>query len=85
MGFAVGALALAVLMTASGAFNTDQFNVPHRFTLWALVALLTVGQTLALDVLLCAWLRPRTRTRAGVAGLDVLGVIILMTFELHAL
>jgi len=84
-GFATGTLALAVLMTASGAFNTDQFALPHRFALWALVALLTVGQTLALDALFCARLRSRSIARASVAGLAVLGVIGLMTFELHAL
>lgn len=84
-GFLAGAFALAVLMTASGAFNTDQFALPHRFTLWLVVASLAVWQTLALDALLSGIAPPTRLARIGVAPLAVLGVIGLMTFELHAL
>ncbi len=80
VAFAVGACALAVLMTAAGAFNTDQFGVAHRFGLWLIVALLTVGQALVLDSLLSSRI-----PRAGAALAAVAGVIALMTFELHAL
>lgn len=80
--FATGVLALAVLMTAAGAFNTDQFAVPHRFALWCVVALLTVGQTLVLDAALVSATRAPPALRAGAV---IFGVIALMTFELHAL
>jgi len=84
-GYLAGAVLLAVVMTASGAFDTDEIGVPHRMALWLVVSALMVSQTLVLDGLIAPRLPASIGGRIGAGALSVLGVIVLMTFELHAL
>lgn len=76
-GYLIG----AVLLAASGAFDSDEIALAHRLGLWLVVALLGVGQTLVLDGLIAPRMSGRFFAGAAVAA----GVVALMTLELHAL
>jgi hypothetical protein len=80
-GYLIGAVLLAVLLAASGAFDSDEIALAHRFGLWLVVAVLGVGQTLVLDGLIA----PRLPGRFFAGAAAAAGVIALMTLELHAL
>lgn len=82
---AAGVICLALLMTSSGAFDTDDLSVPHRYALWQVVGALIVGQAILLDTHLVRHL-PGGRVFRGVAACAAIGLtVLLMTFELHAL
>lgn len=84
-GYLAGAVMLAVLLTAAGAFDSDELGLAHRAALWLAVCVLGVSQTLVLDGLLAPRLPAHTWGRSSAAVLAVLGVIALMTIELHLL
>lgn len=82
---AAGVTCLAILMTTSGAFDTDDLSVPHRYALWQLVCTLIVGQAVLLDARLDRLLPSRVQGRWLAAGGAVLLTVLLMSIELHAL
>lgn len=85
LGYLAGAVLLAVVMTASGAFDTDEIGMVHRTALWLVVCGLMVSQTLVLDGLIAPRLSPDMGGRLVAGAFAIAGVIALMTFELHAL
>lgn len=82
---AAGVTCLAILMTSSGAFDTDDLSVPHRYALWQIVCTLIVGQAVLLETRLARLLPERTQYRRLAAGGAVLLTVLLMSIELHAL
>ena len=85
VGYLASAVLLAILLSTAGAFDSDEVNFGHRMTLWLIVSLLTVTQTLALDGLLAPRLPQSPPARLAAGALAALGVIALMTLELHVL
>jgi hypothetical protein len=82
---AAGVICLALLMTSSGAFDTDDLSILHRYALWQVVGALIIGQAILLDARLVRYL-PRGRVFRAVAACAAIGLtVLLMTFELHAL
>lgn len=84
-GYLIGAVMLAVLLTAAGAFDSDELDLGHRFGLWLIVSILGVAQTLALDGLIAPRLPIAPWGRALAGALTIAGVVLLMAGELHAL
>lgn len=83
--YAAGVAALAVVLTVSGAYDTDDLSIAHRLTLFAVIGVLLVGQA--------SWMIGRFvrifGTGAGgmmLTGLSsLIATLALMTVELHAL
>lgn len=84
-GYLAGAVLLAVLLTAAGAFDSDELGLWHRTALWLVVSVLAVSQALVLDGLIAPRLPADQWGRVLAVALAVLGVIVLMTIELHLL
>jgi hypothetical protein len=82
---AAGVACLALLMTASGAFDTDDLAVSHRYTLWLIVCGLNVGQAILLHAVLARRLPEGFFWGAVAVIIALAATILLMTFELHAL
>lgn len=82
---AAAVICLALLMTSSGAFDTDDLSILHRYALWQVVGTLIIGQVVLLDARLVRHL-PGGRVFRAVAACAAIGLtVLLMTFELHAL
>jgi hypothetical protein len=79
---AAGATCLAIVLTSSGAFDTDELTFSHRYSLWQIVCTLIVGQAIVLDARL-ARLLPNLRALAASAAVCV--TVLLTSIELHAL
>ncbi len=85
IGYLAGAVLLAILLSTAGAFDSDEVGFGHRLALWLIVSLLAVTQTLALDGLIAPRLPQSSAGRVLAAAIGILGVIALMTIELHLL
>lgn len=83
--YAAGVAALAIVLTVSGAYDTEDLSIAHRLGLFAVIGALLVGQS--------AWMIGRFErvfgTGAGGMMLTALSSLIatlaLLTVELHAL
>ena len=73
---AAGVICLALLMTSSGAFDTDDLSIPHRYALWQVVGTLAVGQAILLDARLVRHL-PGGAVFRGVAACAAIGLTVL--------
>lgn len=85
VGYLMAAILLAILMSTAGAFDSDDIRPLHRIGLWLTISLLTVIQTLVLFGLLSPRLPASPVGRILASALTVLGVVALMTAELHLL
>ncbi len=85
IGYLASAVLLAILLSTAGAFDSDEVGPAHRLALWLIVSLLAVTQTLALDGLIAPRLPQTVPGRTIAAAIGILGVIALMTIELHLL
>lgn len=80
-----GILCLSLVFTLSGAFDTDNLGVLHRWGLWLVVASLIVGQASGLDGMLRRVMPGGALLRFLTAGIAIAATVVLMTFELDAL
>ena len=83
--YLVSTVLLAVLLSTAGAFDSDEISFPSRMAVWLIVSFLTVIQTLILDGVIAPRLPATPAGRFLAAFFAILGVIGLMTIELHLL
>ena len=77
--------ALAVILSVSGAYDTDNLSLVHRLTLFAVVSGLLIIQASALDGVCRNIFYGGFLMRCAAALITMLITLALMTLELHAL
>lgn len=75
----MGALLLTIILSFSGAYDTDEYSFSHRSILWLIVSILLIFQTVSINTLV------KNMNSILAPLLVILSVIILMTVELHGL
>lgn len=80
-----GIVGLALLLSLSGAFDTDHLAPVRLTVLWLIISTLMVGQSCLLDAALLRVAPPGPLWRVLSAGLAILLTIGLMAVELYAL
>lgn len=80
-----GTVGLALLLSLSGAFDTDHLAPVRLTVLWLIISTLMVGQSCLLDAALLRAAPPGRLWRVLSAGLAILATIGLMAVELYAL
>ncbi|WP_306014832.1 LytTR family DNA-binding domain-containing protein [Oceanicaulis sp. MMSF_3324] len=76
---------LAVVLTLSGAFDTDDLGLAHRLGLWLVVSALMVFQPIGLELVLARVLPDTQLGRWAGKALAILISIPVIAVELHAL
>ncbi|MFC3077720.1 LytTR family DNA-binding domain-containing protein [Phenylobacterium terrae] len=80
----LGAVALALALASSGAFDSDTLPLARRMLMFGVIAALLVPQaSLLFDV--ARWLLPRRRGPIVPGAVAAAATLVLMTAEIHAL
>ncbi len=83
--YACGIACLALILTASGAYDTGHLSIPHRLGLWSTVSALIVLQAAAIDRALQKLMPAGRGFRFLGAAVALALTILFVTLELHAL
>lgn len=81
----IGILFLSLLLTASGAYDTDDMALPHRWAFWLVFSVLVVGQACGLEHALGRALRGRAASGWIAAAAATAITVLLLAIELHGL
>ena len=76
---------LAIILTFSGAYDTDDLSVVHRLCLFTVVCGLLIAQTWLLDEWIGRLFTNSAVQRMLAAAVTIFLILILMTFEVHLL